>query len=99
MGDFEKVLAECEEAHGTVTEINDATARVIASMYHTGQGGLSYPFASTGLIASPTGVYRECFSNYDTLTIEEKLVANMFGTYLLNREHRGTVAGWSDLWL
>jgi hypothetical protein len=99
MGDLENAVHAARVAQGHDQEIDDATARVIASLYHEGQASVSYSFVSTGAIVDPTSVYREMFPNYDALAPDEKLLASMFGTYLHNRPDRGPVAGWSRIWL
>jgi hypothetical protein len=100
MGDFETAVRNAITAMGQGVEIDDATARVIVSLYHAGQASASYSFASTGNISDPTDVYRECFpGDYNSLTWDEQAVANMLGTYLVNRADRGPVAGWSKLWV
>ena len=99
MSDFDKCVFNAREARFARREIDDATARVISSMYHDGQGSMSYSFTSTGAIVSKTAVYRECFPDHAALDEDEKVIADMFGTYLLNREHVGAVSGWSNLWV
>lgn len=99
MGDFEKAVTSARTAQAANREIDDATARVIASMYHEGQSSITYAFTSTGAVTDPTDVYREAFPNYDALMVEEKLLADMFGTYLMASGARSPVAGWSRLWL
>lgn len=101
MGDFEKALAECKRAQSEEREITDACARVIASMYHSGQASLGYSFASTGTIGEDsTPLWRELFDDYKGMSVDEKLLADMLGTYLVNADHpRGPVEGWSGLWL
>lgn len=100
MGDFENVVHNARVAMGNGVEIDDATARVIGSLYHEGQFTVSYAFTSTGMISDPTDVYRECFPGpYNTLSHGEQTLADMFGTYLHNRMHRGAVDGWARLWV
>lgn len=99
MGDFDKAVASAREAQAANCEIDDATARVIASMYHEGQASVTYSFTSTGAVTDPTDVYWEAFPDYNALSAEEKLLADMFGTYLMVCGARPPVAGWSRLWL
>lgn len=99
MGDYENVMAEVHAAYGKY-EISDACARVIASMYHTGQASESYAFASTGAIPEESGyITRQLFPELDGLSADEMLILGALGTYLINRPDRGPVEGWSRLWL
>lgn len=72
---------------------------MIGALYHDGQASISYSFASTGAISDRTDVYRECFPNYPALPDAEKIIADMFGTYLMTRAGLDRVPGWSDLWV
>lgn len=99
IGDFEQVMQNVDHAVVNNREIDDATARVIASMYHEGQWSVSYSFTSTGAIADLFELYRECFPNYDDLSTDEKLVADMFCSYVTRHGKRGPVDGWSKLWV
>jgi hypothetical protein len=99
MGDLDKAVRAAREAQSNGAEISDAAARVIASMYHNGQASASYSFVSTGAISDPTDVYRECITDYAALSADERLLADMLGTYLANRADRSAVPGWSGLWL
>lgn len=99
MGDMEKAVAECHDAHGK-REISDAAARVIASMYHEGQASVSYSFVSTGAIPDDTSrLWREMFPDYSACSTDERLLADMMGTYLISNAGRGRVDGWANLWL
>ena len=99
MDDFDKAHRACLAAQAEGREIGDATARVIASMYH--DGGDGYAFASSGYIADDDDTWRSLFGRgfYETMTADERLLADMLGTYFTNRPDRGRVAGWSGLWL
>lgn len=100
MSDYENVVHAVRIAMGENREIDDATARVIASLYHSGQWSDSYSFASTGAIADASDIWHCCFPDYAGLENErEKLIADMLGTYLLNRADKSAVPGWSKLWL
>jgi hypothetical protein len=81
-------------------EISDACARVIASWHAEGMG-VGQAFASSGAISSSTEVWRDLFGHghYDRLSADDKLAADMLGTYLLNRSDNGPVEGWSGLWV
>ena len=96
--DIDKVLVSCREAYRE-REIDDATARVIGSIWHNGQASQSYLFASTGAILDPTSLYQELFPYYDAMPGEEQLIADMMGTYLTAAGPRANVEGWSKLWV
>lgn len=100
MGDYEKAMWHAKDAQSRDEEISDACARVIASMYHGGQSSIGYAFASTGVLPEDSGdLCRGLFGPYDGLSADERLLFDMLGTYAVNREDRGTVQGWSRLWL
>jgi len=106
--DFSAAVSHCRVAQSVGREISDSCARVIASMYHDGQASESYAFTSTGVILSDD-LWREFFPTYSTpnagyaaLSADERLLADMMGTYLGNRRiagNAGPVNGWSTLWL
>lgn len=104
MSDYDNAVTACRAAVYAESEIDDATARVIASMYHSGQASVSYSFASTGFISDPTDVYRDCFPAghrpyEESGDMYENLFRDMLGTYLMNRADRSAVPGWNRLWL
>lgn len=102
MGDFDNAVRAARTAQDAGTEIDDATARTIASMYHSGQASVSYSFVSTGRIpATADDLWRDLWPDHALphLTAEERLLLSMFGTYCLNRSDRGPVEGWSRLWV
>jgi hypothetical protein len=112
MGDMENAVNACQQAQDESTEISDSAARVIASMYHEGQTSASYGFASTGHITSARDqavrdldvalLWRDLFPRYDQLSTDERLLADMLGTYLIQRNRDGrldVVEGWPHLWL
>ena len=99
MNDLEAVVAECQQARGD-HEISDACARAIGSMYQDGQGSLTYAFASTGAITTdPERLWGLFFPDYSAMSSEERLAADMLGTYLESREDHSPVPGWSNLWV
>ena len=100
--DQEAVYAECRQAQAEGREISDACARVIASWWHNGQGSPGYAFVSTGAYGSSTDLWRDLTDNgreYDRADADDRLALDMLGTYLLNRDDRGPVPGWSRLWV
>lgn len=103
MGDMELALAECRLAQAEGREITDTCARVIASMYHTGQGSRAYALASTGYIGETAeGLCNQMFGYYGHLSADERLLYDTMGTYLLARVREGRTgpqAHWSRLWL
>lgn len=103
MNDEEKAILACEAAQAEGREIDDATARVIASLYHNGQASLGYSFASTGAIPEDTSdLWRDLFGdvyNESWMGPKQRLMADMLGTYLINRADKGPVDGWSKIWL
>jgi hypothetical protein len=88
---------------GNYGEIDDGTARVIASWYHAGGGSLGYQFVSTGAIPTPSDdLWNDLTDNgklYQEADSRERLCLNMLGTYLLNRKDRNPVEGWAGLWV
>lgn len=102
MTDTQKVALAIDQAEAEDREIDDACARVIASWWADGSDTVSYGFASTGAIqGSGVEVYRALVPDgaYDQQSAEDRRALDWLGTYLLNREERGPVTGWSDLWL
>lgn len=102
MSDIIAIANECAAAHWEGREISDGAARAIAAGYQEGMPSAS--FATTGAISDPTEVWRDLFyvngrSMYPSMSTDEKLAADMLGTYLSNAGKRGPVAGWSGLWV
>ncbi len=101
MDDLTTVIRHATEAQARDEEISDACARMIAAMWHGGQASDGYAFASSGAISDPDDVYRSLFgvATYAALPAEEKILADMMGTYLIRAGRRGPVSGWSRLWI
>jgi hypothetical protein len=110
MDDPDKIQAEVAAAAHEGREISDACARMIASLWHGGQGTSGYSFASTGAIPDdPHLVWRDLFGPWNPRRGEFEAYADSgrqdqramdaLGTYLHNAGPRGPVAGWSDKWL
>lgn len=101
MTDAQVALANCQAAQAKGKEIDDATARTIASWHYDGQASMGYAFVSTGTIRD--GLWRELFASppsyYESLSADDRLMADMLGTYLLRAGVRGPVPGWSRLWV
>ena len=102
MTDEEAVLAECRSAQAEGREVSDACARTIASWWHSGQASLGYRFVSTGAITTPCDDLLHDLlepGDYAEMDADDRLCADMLATYCLNRDDRGPVAGWSNLWV
>lgn len=102
MDDHDKVQLHIDAAEEEGHEISDACARVIASWWASGMG-VGQSFATTGAVTTPSDdVYGDLTDNgrlYTSASPDDKRALNWLGTYLLNREDRGPVEGWSGLWL
>lgn len=98
--DTSAVLAEVQAKSGK-EEISDGCARTIASWYHDGGVSDTYAFVSSGAIVADS-LWRQFTNNgtlYDSADADDKLALDALGTYLLNRENKGPVPGWSELWI
>lgn len=91
------------QAKNEQREIDNKTAKLIASQYHDGST-LTLGFVSTGWVPKSTetesfgGLWSALFSEWATMPSEDKEWANWFGTYLVHREDRECkVAGWVQL--
>lgn len=83
-------------------EISDACARVIASWRHGGQASPGCAFVSTGAITTddPSDLWHDlCGNAYGETRGWERAALDCLGTYLINRESRDAVPGWSGLWV
>lgn len=111
MGDLEKCLIECNRAQADAEEISDGCARTIAAMYHEPGYPAGPAFSTSGAISNPTEVWEALFgcgvrkawknrpdSFYSSMG-DEKILADMLGTYLVKAGPRGPVPGWSSLWV
>jgi hypothetical protein len=91
----ERVIREgIERALRDGTEIDDRTARYIASQLHEGQAPALYSLASAGAI--PEEVHGELTREFDQQPEHVKNWINWLGTYCLNREWKGPVTGWVE---
>jgi len=100
MGDSEMIMRECRAAQAESREISDACARMIASQWHSENATVS--FATTGAITvDPETLWAILFlPEYNNdMSADDKLAADMLGTYLLRAGERGPVDGWSRLWI
>jgi antirestriction protein len=78
--------------HGT--EIDDRTARYIASQLHEGQASALYSLASSGAIAEE--VHAELTRGFEQQSDQVKWWINWLGTYCLHREDKEPVPGWAE---
>src|SRR5436309_729786 len=85
-----------EAARAEDREVDDATARRIASQLHGGQGSALCSLASTGNLADERlgAELRELYQSPNPRILEW---ASVLGTYTLHREHKGPVDGWHEL--
>jgi acetyl-CoA acetyltransferase len=102
MNDAIAIIRECRAAQDAAEEISDGCARAIAAGYAEGMPSAS--FASTGAITDPDEVWRDLFyfrgqPMYPDMYPDEKIAADMLGTYLTKAGARGPVAGWSRVWV
>jgi antirestriction protein len=90
----ERVIREgIEAAAREQREIDDRTARYIASQLHEGQASALYSLASSGAITED--VRDELTRDFDQQTEQVKTWINWLGTYCLNREDKGPVPNWA----
>src|SRR6266542_2182975 len=93
--DDERVIREgIERTSQDGADIDDRTARYIASQLHEGQASALYSLASTGAIAEE--VHAELTRDFDQQDDQVKNWVNWLGTYCLNREWKGPVTGWIE---
>jgi len=93
------VVRNCRAAQDAGHEIDDATARVIASWWHDGAAG--YEFTSTGTVNPRVRRWLSdtIVSEYTALGEDDRLALDMLGTYMFRTPCRGPVPGWSALWV
>ena len=92
--DFKAIHLGVLAAEANGREIDDGTARRIASQLHGGQASALYGLASSGNIDEER-VYREigaCFDEQQDPQVREWI--NWLGTYCVRRADKGPVAGW-----
>lgn len=87
---YRDILNHCVEAQGARREISDACAREIAELYKSHDDDLVRAFTRIGQMPSVQGgattLWREIFMNYEGLSPNGKIMADMLGTYLMKRE-------------
>ena len=97
------VWVECCEAQCASREVSDGCARTIASWWHAPDNGeAALRFVATGEIATPADdVWRGLWTpaEYAALSTAHRLALDMLSTYLLHREDRGPVPGWTRMWV
>lgn len=93
--DEKAVFAHCRTTTGL---ISDGAARTIASWWVSGPTGQS--FVTTGAV--PEGVWDELVDGGAVVTTaspEHAAALQMLRDYLTHHAGRGTVAGWSGVWV
>lgn len=75
-------------------DIDDRTARYIASQLHEGQASALYSFASTGNVEEPR-IHDELTRDFDQQPEKIQRWVNSLGFYCLNRVNKGPIRGWS----
>ncbi|MFN3008199.1 hypothetical protein [Mycolicibacterium wolinskyi] len=82
--------------------IDDATSRMIASQFHSGQASDLYSFASTGSISDDLlSEINRTYEEFKDQPPEQRKLAHL-ALYIADRRSRGDVAAdpdWSGLWL
>ena len=78
--------------------IDDATARVIASWWCSGNDTDAAAFVSTGAVPYDSSALWFTFvPDFNALHSDDQLAAEYLGTYLIHHAGRGPVPGWTDL--
>jgi hypothetical protein len=100
--DAEIVYRNCESASNTQREIDDATARVIASWYCSCSS--IYEFVSTGAITDNTILFLEVLvglgiGTSTRFTKKDDNALVMLYKYIINRSNRGPVLNWENIWV
>lgn len=87
-----------ESARSEGREIDDRTARIIASAWHSGQSSPLYSLASTGAINADTSAeIADNMSNVDETKEDDLSELGMLSSYVEHHGIRGRQNGWSDL--
>src|SRR5438552_905292 len=95
--DEQAIRLGIEAARAEGREVDDAVARCIAAQLHGSQDSALYSLASTGNLEDDRldGELLELYQDDRPQVLEW---ASVLGTYVLHREHRGPVEGWTALW-
>jgi hypothetical protein len=110
MNDLDKIHVEVASAEHEDRAISDACARMIASLWHGGQGTLGYSFAATGAIPDdPSRVWQDLFGPWNSRrgkfeafadsSSQDQCAMSALEIYLHGAGPREPVARWSDTWL
>lgn len=94
------IYRACALAQLNQTEISHGTAKAIAASYDQYYSSGTNEFAATGAIVSENLWYLLFGSYYEMMSSDDKLAADMLGTYLVQRrikEQTGAVPGWSKM--
>src|SRR6266516_320018 len=91
----ERVIRQgIEAAQKEEREIDDRTARYIASQLHGGQDSALYALASSGAVIEDD-VYHELYEDLESHTLQVQQWVEALRTYCLNRERKEPIAGWA----
>jgi hypothetical protein len=87
--DSQRIARGISDAKAEEREIDEATARLIASQWHNGQSSLLYAFASTGRLAGTSqDTWMELETEYRNAYREsDREAMNFLGTYLVTLEN------------
>jgi len=92
-GDLARIAQGIAAAELADRNIDDATARLIASQLHGGQSSALYSLASCGAVD-----YRdlriELLADYDRSPDDVRRMIDHLGTYVIEHDGRGSVEGW-----
>jgi hypothetical protein len=84
-----QLIGECRIAQNAGMEVSDAVAQCIAGYWHGGMGSAFYSFASSGHY-DRSALLRELSdviaSSYREVDEDDRMVLDMLGTYLVNRD-------------
>lgn len=92
-GDIAKIWQSIAEAEAAERNIDDATARRVASQLHSGQTSAMYSLASTGAV-NYGRLRMEIISEYETADTDTRRLYDHIGTYALEHAGRMAVEGW-----
>jgi hypothetical protein len=96
-----KIAEACRKAQHAGNEINDGTARAIASQFDDDMPDVR-EFVSTGAITTDDLWWNMFGSLYPVLSHDDQLAADMVGTYIVKRRlagQTGPVTNWSRKWV
>jgi hypothetical protein len=95
----EKAYDRCQQAKVEMRAIDHATARTVAEFWARLWEPADYAFYKTGEITiDPTQLWDQmsCAVSYTT-SYQHRMMLDMLGSYLTEREDRGPIEGWEQL--